>query len=103
MKSKITKRYEMILSKLNTVGYKFSPAEFISKYAETRSSSCSIRSYRTTVQTSLKIALDEGVLRKESGKNKIPEWFENLKSVLYWQEQLRSSKYNNLKKSLMST
>ncbi len=103
IKSKITKRYRIILSKFTVIGYRFSPAEFITKYKQSTNPSCASNSYRTAVQTALKIGIKEGILKKEIGENKVPSWFKELDSILYWQDQLRSSKYQNLEKIITST
>ena len=103
LKSKYPNRIKTILSKLDNKGYKFTPSEFIHDYKKSTIPTCSIRSFRAVLQTVLKIAVNEGVLTKESGENQVPQWFKILESISYWQKQLRSSKYHNLKKETMTT
>ncbi len=96
-------RIKTLLSKFNTKNYEFTPAEFIRDFKKLTIPTCSITSYRSALQIALKSGLDEKILIRKTGESHTPEWFKHLESVIYWQEQLRSSKYYNLEKRVVTT
>ncbi len=62
-----------------------------------KKTSCSIRSFQRYHYKALTIAVSLGILQKESMNLSSTPSFKQLETIQYWQSQLRSSKYKNVK------
>jgi len=95
LNSKCTKMTRKILSEFTEKGFKFTPKTIIDKNKILISHSCSNQTFSTYHYKALKIGVLTGILSKYNIE--LCDDISNLKSVKYWQSQLRSSKYKNLK------
>jgi len=95
LNSKCTKIARKILSKFTEKGFKFTPKTIIDKNKILISHSCSNQTFSTYHYNVLKMGVSTGILSKCN--TDLYDDISNLKSIKYWQSQLRSSKYKNLK------
>ncbi len=93
----IQKRWGEILEKFDTMGYTFSPKDFYNQNKSMmESKNRSKNSAKSILTMSLNLGTKIGVLKKRD-ESAVPDWFKELESVKYWQDQLRGDKRKNLK------
>lgn len=97
IKTHIPQGAKSIISQFITPGYKFTTDELIKKNMKNKKTSCSIRSFQRYHYKALTLAVSLGILKKESMNLSSTPAFKQLETIQYWQNQLRSSKYKNMK------
>ncbi len=91
-----------ILSQFTKIGYSFNLQDLIENNIKSISHTCSHDSFYRYHTKALKIGVSAGILSKKMDYDKTDNPLMDLKSIQYWQSQLRSSKYRNIKENAVA-
>jgi len=97
--TKCSSMTKAILSQFTKIGYRFNLQDLIENDLKSILHTCSSDSFYRYHTKALKIGVSTGILSKKMDYDKTDNPLMDLKSIQYWQSQLRSSKYRNIKEN----